>query len=384
MDNTEPLTGPDGLAARLAPSIKAVTDEIEDRSDLPAELVAELRDAGALGLLTPRNLGGSEAPLTTVLEVYEEFGRIDASVAWVIWNANFGFMGALVDDSGTSQIWPPDRPAPVFANSGAPGVAVPADGGYRVSGNWKMVSGIDVADWVVVIAVISEDGAPRLTEAGQPDVRLFAVPAHQVTIEKTWHVSGMRGTGSNDCTMKNVFVAEGLTGRFDVPPRLDRPLYRGFLPALVLPGCTAVVIGVAAAAIEEAVRLMLTKTSVIGEVMAEAPRVQSAIAAAEADLNAARLLLFSAVQTLQDDGEAVTAEHRAALRAAMSHAGRVCRRVLVDMYELASSSSLYQGNALERQFRDGLAALQHFHHSAAAFEAAGRVRLGLAPGMPLF
>src|ERR1700729_4258601 len=75
MNITEPLTGPGGLAARLAPSIKAVTDEIEDRSDLPTALVAELRDAGAFSLLTPRELGGLEAPLTSVLAVYEELSR---------------------------------------------------------------------------------------------------------------------------------------------------------------------------------------------------------------------------------------------------------------------------------------------------------------------
>jgi alkylation response protein AidB-like acyl-CoA dehydrogenase len=264
---------------RLAPSVKAVTDEIEDLCDLPATLVAELRDAGAFSLLTPRDLGGFEAPLTTVLEVYEEFGRLDASVAWVVWNANFGFMGALLDEAGIGQIWSRRQPGPVFANSGAPGVAVPAERGYRLSGNWKIVSGIDVADWIVVIAVITEDNAPRLTEAGQPDVRLFAVPASQVEIRKTWNVSGMRGSGSNDVLIEDVFVASELAGRFDVPPRIDRPLYRGFLPALVLPGCTAIVVGVAAAAIDDTVRLALTKKTITGETMAEIPRVQSMIAA---------------------------------------------------------------------------------------------------------
>ena len=70
IDVTTPLTGPGGLATRLAPWIKAVADEIEDLYNLPATLVTELRDAGAFSLLTPRDLGGFEAPLTTVLTVY--------------------------------------------------------------------------------------------------------------------------------------------------------------------------------------------------------------------------------------------------------------------------------------------------------------------------
>ena len=169
-----------------------------------------------------------------------------------------------------------------------------------------------------------------------------------------------------------------------MPPRIDRPLYRGFLPALVLPGCTAIVVGVAAAAIEDTVRLASTKKTITGETLAETPRAQSVIAASQAALDAAWLLLLSAARTLQDAGVAVTAGQRAALRAAMSHAARVSRDVLVDMYELASSSSLYKGDALERRFRDGMAAAQHFNHSAAAFEQAGRVLFGLPPTMPLF
>jgi hypothetical protein len=80
----------------------------------------------------------------------------------------------------------------------------------------------------------------------------------------------------------------------------------------------------------------------------------------------------------------VTIEQRAALRGAMSHGARVCRDVLVALYGLGSSSSLYEGNPLERLFRDGMAALQHANQSAMLFEAAGRVRLGQDPGVALF
>ena len=115
--------------------------------------------------------------------------------------------------------------------------------------------------------------------------------------------------------------------------------------------------------------------------------MQSAMAESQADLEAARLLLLSTARVLQDAGDAstaVTAQQRADLRAAMSHAARVSRRVLVDMYEVGGSSPLYKGDPLERRFRDGMAALQHVNHSAAAFEHAGRVRFGLTPAMPLF
>jgi indole-3-acetate monooxygenase len=374
------------LPTQLAPAIKAAADEMETRRDLPEKLLHELRDSGAFRLLTPRELGGFEAPLETVLTVYEGFGRLDASAGWVVWNANWGFLGALLDEKGTSRIWA-DGPEPVFANSGAPGFAVPADGGFRLSGNWKIVSGVNQADWLVVVGVIMEAGSPRLTDAGTPDVRLFTLRRDQLSIKDTWDVSGMLGSGSNDVVVEDALVPGELVARLDMPARIKRPLYQGFVPALVFPGCTAVVLGVAQAAIDETTALAVSKKTFTGGTLAESAHTQAVIARSEAALQAARLLLLSAAAALDTAGRdavPVTMDQRAALRAAMSHAALVSREVLVAMYELGSSSSLYRGNSLERLFRDGMVALQHANHSAAFFEAAGRVRFGGDPGMSLF
>ncbi|MFJ5213817.1 acyl-CoA dehydrogenase family protein [Streptomyces sp. NPDC088354] len=377
---------PLALPGLLRPAIEAASEEADRRADVPTELYGALRDAGAFRLLTPRALGGSQTPLTTVLKVYEGFGRIDASVAWLVWNANFGFVGALLDESATERIWGREH-EPAFANSGMPGTAVPAEGGYRVSGHWRIVSGINAAEWLVAVVVVLEDGAPRMTAAGTPDVQLCVLGRDQWSVKETWDVSGMRGTGSNDVVVEDAFVPADFLAPLDSPLRIDEPLYRGFLPSLVLPGCTAIVLGIAQAALDETVALVLTKRNSTGATLAESPRTQYVLADSEAALQAARLLLTSAAQTLQDAaerGDTPTLEQRAALRAAMTHAAQVSRRTLVTLYELASSTSLYRGNRLERLFRDGMAALQHANHSALPMEAAGRVRLGMEPGLGLF
>jgi indole-3-acetate monooxygenase len=385
MTTLSPLTGSDGLAARLRPALQAAADELDQRDDIPGHLLAELRDAGALRLLTPRELGGHEASLPTVLQVYEEFGQIDASVAWIMYNGNYGFIGALLDPAGTERIWAAGAAEPIFANSSSPGAAVRVEGGYRLSGHWKIVSGVNAADWVVLTAVIDNGSTPQVTGIGgmRSGFRQFAVPAEQVTIKNTWHVSGMRATGSNDVTVNDLFVPEELSVRFDIPARIARPLYRpGYMLTLVSAGCSTVVLGIAAAAIEEMVRLAAAKDD---GALAGNPRVQAAIAESDAELRAARLLLYSAAEALQaanEAGSAITTGQRADLRAAMSHAGRVSRRVLGAMYELGSSSSLYTGNPLERLFRDGMTAVQHLGTSASGFVIAGRIRLGLDPDMP--
>lgn len=386
MNTNETLTGPGGIAARLAPSVTASANQLALSNEMPRGLVQEMRDAGAFRLLTPTELGGTEAPLGTVLEVYEELGRLDVSVAWQVWNANFGFIGALLTEAGAAQIWQGDRPEPVFANGGQPGKAEMDAGGYRVSGTWRMVSGIAHADWVVLTALITEDGEPRMTEQG-PEILLVTVPADRLTVKDTWHVSGLRASGSNEVIADNVLVPVELTAPLTRPARFDRPLYRGFLPSIVVPGCTAVVLGVAAAAIDTLVELAQTKKNRSGDLMSSVSRVQSTVAECDADLRAARELLFSAARRLQAAAEAGTmpsADDRAGLRAAMSHGANVSRRVLVSMYELGGSNSLYMGNALERQFRDGMAGLQHANHGADAFIGAGRVRFGLEPNMPFF
>lgn len=370
----------------LRESIEASAAEADRIGDISDSLHDALRESGAFRLLTPREFGGSETPLPTTLSVYERFGRIDGSVGLLVWNANFGFIGAMLADAGADLIWQSDT-EPVFANSGIASTAVRVDGGFRVTGQWKIVTGLRRADWFIAIGVVSVDGQPEITASGAPDVRLFAIPTSQVDIHDTWDVTGMRATGSVDATGDSIFVPEELTAPLDAPSRIDRPLYRAFIPGLVFAGCSAVTLGVAARAIDETAALVRSKPAMVGGVVADAARTQYLIAKARASVEAARLLLLSAAGDLQEAGERgadVTMAQRAALRAAMTHAADVSRESLVNMYQLAGSTALYRSNLIERLFRDGMAAAQHANQSAVFMEAAGRVRLGMEPGTPIF
>src|SRR6202023_2691746 len=154
-------------------------------------------------------------------------------------------------------------------------------------GHWKIVSGIHAADWFIAVGVVTENGQPRITQAGAPDIRLCAVRRDQLKVDDTWNVSGMRGTGSNDVLVENAFIPTDLvTPSLDTPARIDRKLYRGFFPALVFPGCTAVVIGVAQSAIDEMVKLASGKKAFAGGTIAEAARPQYTLAKSETDLHA--------------------------------------------------------------------------------------------------
>jgi len=144
----------------------------------------------------------------------------------------------LLSESGAAQIWS-EGAEPTLANSGMPGAAVPVDGGYRLSGHWKIVSGIHAADWFIAVGVVSENGQPRITQAGAPDIRLCAVRRDQLKADDTWNVSGMRGTGSHDIEVEDLFVPEEHTfSALDRRARVTGPMNR--MHGFDLAGCAGI------------------------------------------------------------------------------------------------------------------------------------------------
>jgi len=362
------------LPEALRPAIEKYRDEAEEARRIPTELLDELRAAGAFRLNAPRELGGFELPLVSVLDVYERLGRIDGPVAWVVWNLNWGFSAAILPESGQARI----GADALIANSGQPGRLVADGDAYRLSGRWKIVSGIGSADWVALLAIVFDGAQPAMTAAG-PDVRICWVPRSAVTVLDTWHVTGMRGSDSNTVVAEDLPVPADLVVPLSVRPRIDRPAYRVPLVHLVFPGCAAVVLGMARGAIDEVAALARQKVGMDGVPLAEQPRLQAAIGRALARTEAARLSLLHCAGELDRAGASTTDAARGELRGAISHAAETAREVLMAMYEAGSSDPLYESSRLGRIVKDGLAAAQHANMSAAHYELAGRTHLGLPP-----
>jgi len=378
-----PPVDPMDLPEQLRPAVEAERDEADSLRTLPAKLLDELRGSGVFRLYTPHELGGFELPLAAGLEVLEELGRIDGPVAWTVWNANLGLLGAMLPDSGVAKIWA-DGPDPVIVSSSRPSaMARPAEGGFVLAGRWDMVSGLDSADWASLFAVVADDEGPSITPAGHPDLRLFCVPRADFTVEDTWGVAAMRGSGSNTALLDEVFVPADLCGTIWSPPTIDRPLYRVPSFCVVASGGAAVVLGMAQAALDEIVRLAPGKATPEGSTVAQRYPVQATVGRVGAELRAARLLLRAAAADLDraaTEREPISVALRGSLREAMSLANKVSREALVAIHELGGSSSLYLEQRLEHIVRDGLAATQHANLAGAHFALGGRIRLGLEPG----
>ena len=368
------------LVEELRPTIEQHRDEADRLGRLPDQLVAQLREAGAFRLYLPHELGGAELSLRATLELLEGLGRIDGATAWTVWNLNMGLVAAMLPPSGVAKL----GPDPLMANSTSPGTAIPDGDGYRLSGEWKIVSGAHAAEWFWLNSIVMRDGEMSIVD-GQPELRLCCVPREQVEMRDTWSVNGMRGSDSNTVVVADVTVDADLTCLLTAPSRLDRMPYRVGPLSLVFPGGAAALAGVAQAAVDEVIALAHVKRTPHGEPLSSDIRLQEAIGRASAQIRGARLSLFGIAGELDRMAEArepITDSERAALRGTTTHTMEVARTVLTSMYEAGSSNPLYTDSRLGRLFRDGHAAAQHRNLSTEAYPLIGRVLLGLPTGEP--
>src|SRR5688572_4476953 len=199
-------------ARALTPLIGAAAPRIEAERALADEVIEALHAAGLFRIMMPRWLGGGEAPPSVYVDVIETIARADASTAWCLSQMNVcAIAAAYLARDAAREIFAPHGAALAWGSTtDAKAVAVP--GGYRVSGTWEFGSGCHHATWLGGhVPVVEPDGAPRLSDDGQPVERTMLFPKQAARIRDVWRVLGLRGTGSDMYTLDDHFVPEGYT-----------------------------------------------------------------------------------------------------------------------------------------------------------------------------
>jgi alkylation response protein AidB-like acyl-CoA dehydrogenase len=388
MPSSTPAPAVDSLiqkARQLAPTIRELGGEIEQGRTLPRSLVTALADSGFFSLWLTRSSGGYELTPTDFIRVIEELSRADGSVGWcaMIAAAYSRFSGFLAEDTAR-EIFRDGRTV-IAGSLGPTGRAVAVPGGFRLSGHWSYGSFIQHSQWTVGGAVVHDGDAPRLGANGAPDVRFLFFPTSEAEIIDNWHVSGLRGTGSHDYRVHNLFVPENRV----VSPFTAKPLHAGALYAaptytLIIACLAAVPLGIARAAIDAFVALAEAKTPMTSRVrLCEKPKAQIDVGRAEAVLRAGRAFLFEAIEELWKElegGRAPSMRQRALVRLAVAHATAASTQAVDLVYEAAGGTALFETTPIERCFRDVHATTQHIGTSSNNYEAGGRVMLGLEWG----
>jgi alkylation response protein AidB-like acyl-CoA dehydrogenase len=240
---------------------------------------------------------------------------------------------------------------------------------------------------MVLLCVVHEDGKPRLTAAGIPDTRFMFIPAIECEIIDTWTVGGLRGTGSHDVTVRDVFVPSSYGSGFTDPHVLPAPRYRIPPFSRVIPGLGAMALGIARTAIDTFNEIAGAKTPQrTSQVLRDNHGAQVRVSQAEALVRSARLFLIDSLDrlwnTLIATGK-VSMEARAHIRLAASHAVSSAVQAVDLLYIGAGASSLYAGCPLERAFRDVHAITLHIGVHPRVMESTGRVLFGMEPDTPL-
>jgi indole-3-acetate monooxygenase len=369
-------------ALELGPLMAEHSAEGECNRRVTAVVIQAMKDAGLLRMMTPKSLGGLEADPVTSARVFEEVARFDSAASWILQAANSGdFYCARLPDEGADEIYAGGPDKMIALSVHPPMKATPVDGGYRVTGQSHLGSGISDADWIMVL----------VQPAGDEGLRGAFLPRRDVAVLDTWDSMGMRGTDSNTASVEDAFVPAARTWRlqptFEPGSHFAGPLYR--YPSLGegIVVLAPVALGVARLALDEFRKLALGKTPFMSATsLSERPVAQLALGKAEGVLSAARSFFYTtATEAWQRTvaGQASTTEEKAQLMLAAVHLMQSCVEAVDQVCRVAGTSGIYTRSPLERAFRDVHTARHHGWVSETRYGTYGQIALGLEPDFPV-
>lgn len=371
-------------AKLLAPLLKSKGEENDAKGRLSDEVVAAMREAGFFSLMVPKSVGGMESNPVQVLSVIEAICNLDGATGWVMMASNVATASAaaFLSDAGFDKVFGGSRP--IVAGAGAPtGKAEVVKGGYRLTGHWTYGSGCLHADYIHAGAVIHENGAPRLIPGTKdPETRIFVFPASQAKLLGNWDVLGLRGTGSIDYAVSDVFVPEDLThSAGELVGKRGGDNYRIGVVGFSSLGHTGFALGHGRRILDELAALVHstggrpTGLTALGG----SDSFKQEFATAEGKLRAARALCYDVWGDILDTvskGQPVPLRQITWARLALNHATTALKENS-DFAHRASGGMGLRSGTLQRLFRDTFSATQHLMVADWALRECGRDFLGL-------
>ena len=369
----------------IAPALAAAGAEIDRRRELPQEIVERLIAGGFFRLLLPHTLGGAQLLPAQYVPVIEALAKIDASTAWCV-NQNSGCSmtaAALAPDVARDIF---GGPRGILAWGPGPGEARVVPGGYRVTATWAFASGSHHASWLGChVPVIEPDGSKRLDADGAPAVRTMLFPKSATRFTDIWHTIGLRGTGSDQYSVEDLFVPEAYSldvlTRRGSPEHEDRLLYRFSSLSLYASGFAGVALGIARGTLGHFIELARDKIPRgARQTMRNNNVTQSEVGRAEARLASARRYLIG---SLEDITEAVagrghiTLDERMTIRLSATFAIHTAVEVVDMLYQAAGATAIFDVNPFERRFRDIHSVAQQLQGRQQHFETVGQHMMGL-------
>ena len=348
------------------------------------ETMADLKDAGLFRVLQPKRWGGYEMSPGTFFDIEMALAEGDTSVGWV-----YGILGvhsfhlALFDDRAAQDVWGQDSSV-LVASPYVPGRAVPVAGGYRFTGRWKFSSGTEHCDWCFLGGAVEGNEAGGFLES-----RTFLLPRQDYEIVDTWHATGLKGTGSQDVVVNDVFVPEyrtlrnghTLDGKAPGLSVNDGVLFRYPFWQVFLRAVSSSAIGALQATCDAFAEFGRQRVSYSAGSMARDPEAQMALAEALAGIAEMKLVLhhnFAAMQPFAERGELPPLEDRLLYKYQTVSVPRRCGDLALALFRTAGGTGIFTSQPFGRLLNDILAQGNHGANSVkGSAKNWGAVTMGL-------
>lgn len=364
-------------AHALVPKLRERAATTEEMRRLPPETEKDLHAAGLFRILQPKRVGGAELDYVALVDFADVLALADASVAWNVANlASHHWMLGMFDERAQDLIWKENVDALIASSFVFPaGRATRVKGGYKLSGRWPFSSGVDSSTWNMLAGIVSSED-----DADGVEYRVFLLRQDDYKIIDTWNSTGLKGTGSNDVEVNDVFVPEHMTlavkdvaggptpgSSVNTGPLYALPVFSLF--PFVLSGAA---LGNAQACLDDYVEIARHRASTYNRAkIGDLQTTQIKVAEASAKIDAARLIMRrTCIEAMADAqrGEVPSLAEKTRYRRDGAYAVNLCTEAVSLLFSASGARGLYTTGALQRQFRDAHAINAHI---AFSFDAAG-------------
>ncbi len=374
----------------MIPALARRATQAERERRLSQETMSEMQEAGLFRVIQPKRWGGYELNWTALCDIQIALAEGDLSTSWVYGNLA-GLSGhlALFDDRAARDVWGQDEKTLICCSMMRTGRAVPFKDGFRLSGQWKYLSGCDYCDWAILGGNVVMDGAAS-------EARVFLVPRDHVELRDTWHVAGLKATGSLDASIEDAFVPDYRTHKLIDYLHCSGPgqannsaaLYRLPLGQLFARGPSIGSIGALQGMLDAFLEYGRARTTVTGSATAEDPVAQQVCAEASSAIDEMITVLHRNFQKLQgyaERHEEPPLLERMRYKFQSAEAAERCSLLAARLFKAAGAGGLSERHPFGRLLADINAARQHI---ANQFEMHGRnwgaSLLGLTPPADFF
>lgn len=365
-----------GALRDLVKTLPAKSEEIEDARRIPIDVIAQMTAAGIFRMFIPKEYGGLELDLPTIIDALRALSRVDASVGWTAMiGAGSALFATMLPRDAFERIYRNDPDAIIAGSTQLRGTIEEQDGRLRARGQWPFASGCHHATWMLGFCRVKTG---EHAESGSPEVRVVVLPADRWTIIDTWHVPGLRGSGSDDIAL-DAFIDTN-TDVFDLAklrPWAPGPLYAGVTQMIALMH-GAISLGIAEGALDD---LLAIAASGCRQERAPAPMrdtepFQRDLGQVHADIRAARAALNEQTQSHwrnAQDGTLATDDKLAEGSQTAIWTVITSRRAVDTCFALGGSAAMYNQSPLQRRLRDIHVVSQHNLMQPRHYQKAGKM-----------